>query len=201
VLLGDDHALVLAGLRRLLEPECDVVGTAPDGRALVDIAQRLRPDVIVIDIAMPGMNGFDAARELGRVAPQARLVFLTMYASPALASEAFNVGALGYVLKHSAAAELGQAIRSAWQGRRYVSPRVRRLVRSLASPAPRPLSSRQRQVLRLIAEGRPAKLIADDLGISVRTVEYHKARFAQDLGLRTTAEIVRYAVARGLVSP
>ena len=207
VLLGDDHAIILDGLRRILEPHFEVVGSAPDGRALVAAAQELRPDVIVADISMPLLNGIEAARQLRKLESRAKIVFLTMHPDVAYAAEAFRAGASGYVLKNSAASELVTAIEEALKGRTYLTPLVAKdLIASLLEspaqpekPLP-PLTPRQREVLQLVAEGRSAKDIAGVLNISPRTVEFHKYRIMEVLGLRTTAELTQYAIKHGIVA-
>jgi len=207
ILLADDHTLVVEGFRKILEPEFDLVGTVEDGRALLEAAQKLQPDVILLDISMPLLNGIDAARRLKKMMPDVKLIFVTMHADPAYVTEAFRVGATGYVLKRSAAADLLQAVRTVLNGHYYVAPPITKDVLSslLASPAerqpgPEPLSPRQREVLQLVAEGHSLKEIADILKISVKTVEYHKAQIMQQLDLHTTAELTKYAIAHGLTA-
>ena len=207
VLLADDHRIVLEGLRSLLEPEFDLVGTVPDGRALLKAAKELDPDVIVLDISMPSLNGIEAARKLRESGVRAGIVFLTMHPDAAYATRALDAGASGYVLKHSAPDELVTAIRQALKGGTYVSPRLAgELAHAYGSNAPRRedpesnLTPRQREVLQLLAEGRSAKDIADTLCISPRTVEFHKYRMMEELNIKTTAELVRYAVKHGIVS-
>ena len=207
ILLADDHTLVVEGFRKLLEPEFDLVGIVEDGRALLEAAQKLQPDVILLDISMPLLNGIDAARQLKKMMPEVKLIFVTMHADPAYVTEAFRVGATGYVLKRSAAADLLQAVRTVLNGHYYVAPPITKDVLSslLASPAerqpgPEPLSPRQREVLQLVAEGHSLKEIADILKISVKTVEYHKAQIMQQLDLHTTAELTKYAIAHGLTA-
>jgi DNA-binding NarL/FixJ family response regulator len=207
LLLADDHTLVLEGLRKLLEPEFGPVETVEDGRALLRKAQQLKPDVVLLDISMPLLNGIDAARQLRKVLPETKIIFLTMHADPAYVTEAFRAGASGYLLKRSAASELLNAVREVLKGRSYVTPLVARdMLRSvLEAPArransPKDLSERQREILQLVAEGHPSKEIAGLLNISVKTIEYHKARLMERLGLRTTAELTKYAIQHGLVS-
>jgi len=205
VLLADDHALVVEGLRTLLEREFELIGTVADGRTLVEEAGRLKPDVILLDISMPHLNGIDAARQLTRLVPASKLVFVTMHADPTYVSEAFRAGASGYLVKRCAAGELVQAIRSVLLDRPYVTPLVTVDVRELASPGKRAagpgrLTTRQREVLQLVAEGGSSKEVASALGVSVKTVEFHKARIMDKLNVRTTAELTRYAVAHGLVT-
>ncbi|WP_447976941.1 response regulator [Candidatus Nitrospira bockiana] len=216
VLLADDHSLMLAGLQRLLESEaagecrCEVVGTIEDGRALVDAAQRLRPDIILLDISMPLLNGLDAAHQIRKLVPESKLIFVTMHASPSYATEAFKAGASGYLLKRSAAAELTQAIQAVLKGQHYITPLITKdVLESILQPPERPrlrptlasLTPRQREVLQLVAEGKGTKDIARLLSISIKTVEFHKARIMDLLDLHSTAELIKYAIAEGLVSP
>jgi DNA-binding NarL/FixJ family response regulator len=205
VLLADDHALLLDGLKKLLEEEYDLVGTAANGRALVAAARRLRPDIVVLDISMPLLNGIDAARQIRQAVPAARLLFLTVHADTAYVEEAFRAGALGYVLKHAAAHELFVALRSVFRGRAYVSPMLgKHLLPSLLKPAKRQgpaqrLGVRQQEVLQLVAEGRHNKEIAALLDISIKTVEYHKSRIMSRLDIRSAAGLTRYAIQHGIV--
>lgn len=206
VLLADDHTIVAEGLESLLGDEFDLVGSVRDGAALVEAARRLRPEVIVTDVSMPVLNGLDAIRELRRQGIVAKVVVLTMHADAQLASEAFRAGAAAYVLKHSAGDELIAAVREVLRGRTYVTARIAKDVQAaLAESDRRPaarsmrLTSRQRQVLQLVAEGRTMKEIAAALNVSARTAESHKYQMMQALGARTTADLVRYAVQIGLV--
>lgn len=200
VLLADDHRLLREAFARLLEPDCEVVGTVGDGHDLLDAAPRLRPDVVVLDVAMPLMNGLDAARELKRVMPEVKVIFLTMNEDPDIAAEAFRVGASGFLLKHAAAAELVQAIQEVSRGRAYITPLATRgLVDTLLrprEPAPKAvdLSHRQREVLQLLADGHTMKEIASALKITPRTVAFHKYSMMEVLGIRTSAELIQYAV-------
>ena len=206
-LLADDHALVVEGLRHLLEGEFELVGTVEDGRALIAAAQQLQPDVILLDISMPGLNGLDAAHQLSQLVPASKLIFVTMHGDPTYVGEAFRAGARGYLVKRCAARELVQAIRTVLGGRPYVTPLVAADAQTLGSTGARPLrelgrlTPRQREVLQLVAEGHSAKEIAAALTVAVKTVEFHKARIMAHLTLRTTAELTRYAVAHGLVTP
>lgn len=209
ILLADDHSLVLAGLRKLVEAEGEVVATVEDGRALVEEAQKLRPDVILLDISMPLLNGLDAARQLTKLVPESKLVFLTMHATPTYATEAFKAGASAYLIKRSAASELKQAIQAVMRGQHYLTPQITKDVLAATLHQPeglmrqQPMSTltpRQREVLQLVAEGKNAKTIASILHISVKTVEFHKARIMDLLDLHSTADLTRYAVAEGLVS-
>ena len=207
VLLADDHSLILAGLRKLVEADYDVVGTVEDGRALVEAAQALRPDLILLDISMPRLNGLDAARQLRTLVPDSKIIFLTMHASSTYATEAFQAGASGYLLKHSAAEELGQAIKSVLQGRHYLTPLLtKEVMDSVLSPSTgergtaTALTPRQREVLQLVAEGHGTKAIATILSLSVKTVEFHKARIMQQLDLHNVADLTKYAITQGLTS-
>lgn len=211
ILIADDHTLVVEGFRRLLEPHFDVVGAVEDGRALLTAAQELHPDVVVLDISMPLLNGIDAARQLRTRVPRAKLVFLSMHTEPVYVREAFKAGACGYLVKRSAASELVFALHQVLDGRTYVTPLVTRDVVSgmldaeEARPArpdqvPRELTPRQREVLQLVAEGKAIKEIAAILKISPKTAEFHKMRIMQELGLHTTAELTHYAIAQGLVA-
>ena len=209
ILMADDHSLVLAGLRRLVEEEGDVVGTVEDGRALVEEAQRLRPDLILLDISMPLLNGLDAARQLTKLVPDSKLIFLTMHATPTYVTEAFKAGAAGYLIKQSAAAELKQAIQAVQRGQHYMTPSVTKdMLGTTLHPSEGPvckrpvtaLTPRQREVLQLIAEGKGTKAIASILHISVKTVEFHRTRLMEELNLHSAAELTKYAVSEGLVS-
>jgi DNA-binding NarL/FixJ family response regulator len=203
VLLADDHAIVAEGLAALLRDDFDLVATVGDGGELIDAAQRLCPDVIVADIAMPAMSGLEALRRLKAAKSDAKVIFLTMHAEPQLATEAFRAGASGYVLKHSAGEELITAIREVLRGKTYLTPLITKdVITALTEPASEPgvkLTPRQREVLRLLAEGRRMKEIAAILQLSTRTVETHKYEMMRSLGVESTAELVRYAIQIGLV--
>jgi DNA-binding NarL/FixJ family response regulator len=205
VLLADDHRLLREAFASLLEPDCDVVGAVADGRALLEVAPELRPDIVVLDIAMPSLNGLDAARQLKRMMPGVKVIFLTVSEDPDLAGEAFRAGASGYLLKNSAASELLQAIQDVYHGRSYVTPLATQgLVRNLLDE-PKPakksteLSPRQREVLQLLAEGHTMKEIARILKITARTVAFHKYSIMEELGVRSSAELVHYAIKKGVV--
>jgi DNA-binding NarL/FixJ family response regulator len=207
VLLADDHTLVLEGFRRIVEQSCEVVGAVEDGRALLEAAIRLRPDLILLDISMPLLNGIDAARQLKKTLPDVKLVFVTMHADPAYVTEAFKAGASAYLLKRSAARELDQAIESVLKGQYFVTALLtRELVTSLSEDhttlfaTRQDLTPRQREVLQLVAEGRTIKEIGALLNISPKTVEFHKAQIMFHLDLHTTAELTKYALAHGLTS-
>jgi len=206
VLLADDHLIVAEGLKRLLDPEFELVGVVEDGRALREAAKKLRPDVIVADITMPHLSGIDALVQLKKDDPKAKVVILTMHREVAYARRALEAGALGFVLKHSAPAELVAAIRTALDGRTYVTPELAgEVLRAMSDEPERPvdqvasLTSRQREILRLLAEGRVAKEIADALAISTRTVEFHKYQMMDALGLHTNADLVHFAIKHGIV--
>lgn len=204
VLLADDHALLLGAFEKLLAGECDVVGQVADGRAVVRAAESLKPDVIVLDIAMPYLNGVEAGRQIKQLSRAIKLVFLTMSEDPALAAEAFRAGASAYVLKRSAASELATAIREVMQGRSYVTPLMKEaLVTSLLNREEQAsieiLTPRQREVLQLLAEGRSMKEVASVLNLTPRTVAFHKYRMMEQLKVKSTAELVQYAVKHHIV--
>jgi DNA-binding NarL/FixJ family response regulator len=207
VLLADDHRILAEGVRGLLEPEFELVGIVSDGRELVEAAIELRPDVVVADISMPSLNGIDAVALMRQAGVSSRVVFLTMQRDVSYARRAMEAGASGYVLKHSAHDELVEAIREALRGHTYVTPVLAgELLRSYREEGPQPadparrLTPRQREVLQLSAEGRSAKEVASLLHISSRTAEYHRARVMKVLGVKTTAELVQYAIRNGLIS-
>lgn len=207
ILIADDHQILAEGLRGLLEPEFEVVAVVADGRELLATAKKLRPDVIVADITMPSLNGIDAAVQMRTEGVTAKVVFLTMHRDVAYARRAMEAGAVGFVLKHSVASELVTAVREALQGKTYVTPMIAgELLQSYreedsgsGGPA-QGLTTRQRQVLQLVAEGRSAKEVAAALHISVRTAEAHKARILKVLALSSTAELVQYAIRNGIIS-
>ena len=204
VLLADDHALVLGAFEKLLADEFDIVGQVSDGRALVAAVETLKPDLVVLDIMMPLLNGIEAGRQIKQRARHVKLVFLTMSEDGDLAAEAFRAGGSGYLLKRSAASELATAIREVMQGRSYITPLVAEgLVGSLLhvdpSKAARELTSRQREVLQLLAEGRSMKEVADVLHLTARTVAFHKYRMMEQLKVRSTAELIQYAVRHHIV--
>jgi DNA-binding NarL/FixJ family response regulator len=207
IILADDHEIILDGLRRILESEFEIVATAANGRELVAEVERLKPEVAVADISMPLLNGLDALRQCKNANSRTRFVFLTASPDVALATQAFRLGAAGYVLKHAAAEELVVALREALAGRTYITPRIANDV--LQNLMTRPdegvkngggLTSREREVLQLLAEGKIIKEIAAILHVSPRTVEFHKNNLVAKTGLRTTAELARFAVRQGLVS-
>jgi DNA-binding NarL/FixJ family response regulator len=202
IVVADDHNLLLDALQKLLSDDFDVVATVADGRSLVREAGRLKPDVAVVDLAMPDLNGLEAARQLKREAPNTRIVFLTMNEDPDLAAEAFRAGASAYVLKRSAAAELVTAIREALQSRSYVTPLITQgLMGSLQQKERKQstLTTRQREVVKLVAEGNSMKQVADILNIAPRTVAFHKYRIMEQLKIRTTAELIQFAIRSHIV--
>ncbi len=207
ILIADDHQILAEGIRGLLEPEFEVVDVVSNGRELVKAAKKERPDVVVADISMPSLNGIEAAIQLRDAGVTARIVFLTMHRDVAYARQAMEAGAAGYVLKHSVSSELVTAIHDALQGQTYISPIIAgELIQSYrechlkptdASPQ---LTARQREVLQLIAEGQSAKQVAATLNVSVRTAEAHKKHIMEALDLTSTAELVQYAIRRGIIS-
>lgn len=206
ILLADDHRLLREAFAQLLAPACDVLGAVADGRAMLAMATALRPDIVVLDIAMPLLNGLDAARQLKRAMPEIKVIFLTMSEDSDVAAEAFRAGASGYLLKNSAASELVQAIQEVFQGRAYVTPLATQglvdnfLRKPDATKGTRDLSPRQREVLQLLAEGHAMKEIARLLKITPRTVAFHKYTMMEDLGIKSTALLVQFALKQGLVS-
>jgi DNA-binding NarL/FixJ family response regulator len=203
VLLADDHALLLGAFEKLLAADCDIVGQVSDGRALVAAVDELSPDVVVLDISMPLLNGLEAGRQIKRKARGVKLVFLTMNEDTDLAAEAFRAGASAYVLKRSAASELLTAIREAMQGRSYVTPLITEdLLGSLLNVEDtkrHELTPRQREVLQLLAEGRSMKEVANVLNMTPRTVAFHKYRMMEQLKINSTAELIQYAVKNHIV--
>ncbi len=207
VLLADDHPIVLEGLKNLLGLEFEVIGSVQDGRALVDQATTLHPDVIVADISLPELNGIEAARKIKQTDKNIKIVFLTMHPDATYAADAFEAGASGFVLKHSAPSELITAIHEAMKGRTYVTPLIAGdLIRtyqeggSLEKDLFKKISPRQREILQLLAEGKSGKEIASILNISARTVEFHKYKMMEALNIKTSAELVQYAVKHGIIS-
>ena len=205
VLLADDHTLLLEAFEKLLEPDFTVVGAVSDGRALLAAAAELKPDVIVLDIAMPLLNGLDAARQIKKTMPAIKLIFLTMNEDPNLASEAFRIGASGYLLKTSAASELSKAINEALCGRSYVTPHITQgmmesFIRRPGDDRDAPqLTHRQREVLQLLAEGRSMKEAAKILKITPRTVAFHKYRLMDQLHLKTNADLIQFAIRERMI--
>lgn len=206
VLLADDHRLVAEGIGQLLEPEFELLGIVEDGRILVEEAQRLRPDVILLDITMPRLNGIDALAQLRQSDPRVKAVVLTMHTEVAYARRALAAGASGYILKDAAPEELVMAVRAALKGQKYVSPTIAGEVLESMQRDPKSshdpvsaLTPRQREILQLIAEGKSAKEIGADLGISSRTVESHKYEMMDAVDIHTTAELIQFAIKHGIV--
>jgi DNA-binding NarL/FixJ family response regulator len=205
VLLADDHRMLREAFAQLLESTCEVVGAVGDGRALLTSAEELKPDIVVVDIGMPLLNGLDAARQLKRSMPEVKIIILTVSEDPDVAAEAFRAGASSFLLKNSAASELLRAIDEAMHGQSYVTPLVAKgLVDALAGTGhsgnkKHVTSLRQREVLQLLAEGHTMKQIARILKIKPRTVAFHKYGMMKQLGVKTTAELVQFAVRHGVV--
>ncbi len=214
ILLADDHVMVAQGIQRLLETEadCELIGLVADGRALVTEAERLKPDVVIVDISLPLLNGLDACRLLKKLNPALKMIALTMHAQQSFVRAAFQVGVSAYVLKQGMSSELLLALKEVLRGGTYLSPRVAQgMVDRAVNPLHRmraqesaesmpELTLRQREVLQLVAEGKTVKEIAGILDLSVKTVEFHKSKIMHHLGLRTTAELTKYAIANGLIS-
>jgi DNA-binding NarL/FixJ family response regulator len=207
ILLADDHVLVAEGLRTMLTPVYDVVGTVSDGRSLLDAAGTLKPDLILVDIGMPQLNGIDATKVLKRLLPNVKVIVLTQNEDSLLVAEAFRAGASGYLLKYAAPKELLQAIDEVLKGASYLSPRitsgaVAAMLQSSTAKLEetRELTPRQREVIQLFAEGRSMKEIADILAISLRTVAAHKYRIMEVLEIKTNAELYRYAVKHNIIA-
>jgi len=205
VLLADDHTMFSQGLQSLLEDDFDLVGAVSDGEALVEAARRLNPDVIIVDISMPVMNGLDAVRQLKKDGATAKIIFLTMHADDRLLAEAFRCGGSGYVLKQSAGEELITGIGKVLAGQKYVTPLIATewaedLTKRVRGTQKLTLTPRQREVLQLVIEGCTMKEIATRLGISTRTAESHKYEMMEGFGVETTAELIQYAVKLGLTS-
>jgi DNA-binding NarL/FixJ family response regulator len=204
VLLADDHQLLLGAFEKLLAGECDVVGQVSDGRALVAAAEKLRPDLIVLDISMPLLNGLDAGRQIKQKLRDVKLVFVTMNEDAELAAEAFRSGASAYLLKRSAVSELMTAIREVMHGRSYITPLITgdlvgSLIHSEEKKSAHELTLRQREILQLLAEGKTMKEVASVLNLTPRTVAFHKYRMMEQLDVKSTAELIQYAVKHHIV--
>jgi DNA-binding NarL/FixJ family response regulator len=207
ILIADDHNLVAELCKKLLETEFDVVGTVGDGRALVRAAAELKPDVVVVDVAMPILNGLDAGRQVKQMLPAVKLIYLTMNPDVEVAAEAFRRGAHGYLLKTCAAAEMVLAVRDVLRGKSFISPALprdtidflRKQDKNMVKEDER-LTQRQREVLQLLAEGKVMKEVSNILHMSTRTVAYHKYRMMEVLGAKTTAELVKYAIKNHIVA-
>lgn len=206
-LIADDHSIVLEGLRQILERAgCELLGAAEDGRELVRLSQTVKPDLIVLDISMPVLNGVEAARQIRKEDPHVRLVFLSMHSDAVYVREAFRAGGNAYLLKRTAVSELGNAVHEVMQGREYISPMVTTqtmaelLANGGAGTFGSELTKRQREVLQLIAEGKTAKETAALLKVSVKTIEFHKTCIMEALGLHTIAELTKYALDHKIIS-
>lgn len=205
VILADDHMLVAEALRNLIASQFDVVAIASDGHELLGLATSLMPDVIVVDVAMPLLNGLEAGRQLKKKMPGVKLVYLTMNEDPELAIEAMNAGASGYILKKSAASELVQALSEALRGKSFITRQITRGMQDcfIRNPSgrscPKSVTPRQRQVVQLLAEGKSMKEAADVLNVTPRTVAFHKYRLMQDQGLKTNADVIQFAIKSGIV--
>jgi len=206
IILADDHILLLDAIKNLLEPEFEVVGTFANGLALVEAAPGLKPDVIVLDIGMPLMNGLNAGQRLKQVLPAVKLIYLTMNQDPDLAAEAFRLGASGYLVKNSAASELVHAIREVLRGSSYVTPLMTKdmigsFIQNLKRrKSPHILTLRQKEVLQLLAEGRSMKEAAYILNVTPRTVAFHKYTMMEQLHVRSSAELIQYALKSSLMA-
>ncbi len=206
IFLADDHSMLLEAFSKLLESKYDVVGTATDGRKMLALVPKLKPDVVLMDIAMPNLNGFDAGEKLKKILPEVKLVFLTVNDDPDMVTEAFRIGANGYLLKDSAASELFQAIDAVLASRNYVTPKITQGMISsfIKNPGGHKvhgsLTIRQREVLQLLAEGHTMKQVAADLNITPRTVAFHKYQIMENLDIKTNSELIQYAIKHGIVS-
>jgi len=206
ILIADDHALLREGFQKLLEADCDIVGCVGDGRALLDMAPKVKPDVILLDLAMPLLNGLDAGQQLKRMMPTVKLIVLTVQEDPDLVQEAFRVGISGFLLKSCAGEELFQAIRSVLRGTSYITPLLTQGMDEAFIEAPtrrvphKHLTARQREVLQLLAEGYPMKQVADILHVTTRTIAFHKYRLMEELGIKSNVELLRLAIKHHLVS-
>jgi DNA-binding NarL/FixJ family response regulator len=198
LLLADDHSLILEGLRLVLESEYEIVGAVADGRAVVDVAIAEKPDVIILDITMPVLNGINAARQIRRAVRGAKFVFVTVHASPAYVRYALSAGAMGYVLKTSAREEILVAVRTVLRGQIYITPGLDRAGMSSREPQSNALTVRELEVLMLIAEGLTTKAIASRLAVTDKTVGFHRQNIKRKVGLHTTAELIRHVVEGGL---
>ena len=207
ILVADDHSMMCAGLRKILEPEFEVIACVNDGLSLVKTALELKPDIVLVDVGMPLLNGLDAGRELRRLAPRIKLIFLTMLTDSEIAIQALRMGASGYLLKNAQGDELLGAIRGALRGTPCVAPQIREAMNEMfirdprSLDRPRHLSDRQREVLQMLAEGRSMQEVANSLEISYRTVRFHKQRIMEELGLKTNSELVQYAIKHGMIVP
>lgn len=207
VLLADDHTFVLEEFKKLLEDHCQLVGAVEDGRTLIETTLNLQPDLVILDISMPRLNGIEAAKKLKKQAPAVKLIFVTMHADMAYIDAAFRAGASGYLLKRSAATELMQAVQSVMNDKFYMTPLItKEVMTSFLNPTQTrlatidDLTTRQHEILQLVAEGLSAKEIADQLKISHRTVEFHKTKIMEQLNVHSTTDLIKYAMAHGFVT-
>jgi DNA-binding NarL/FixJ family response regulator len=212
VIVADDHRLVAEGVVKILEKKYDVAAISADGRSFIEAVEKIRPDLAIVDISLPLLNGLDACRHLNKSCPEVKIIILTMHAEQHYVNEAFRVGVGGYVLKTSVADELLFAVKEVLNGRTYISPvvaqgLVNQALESMTEPQSRPktappltLSLRQREVLQLVAEGKSNKEIASAINVTVKTIEFHKARISKELGVRTTAELTKQAITLGLIA-
>lgn len=206
IVIADDHVILLQGIKRLLESESgyEIVGEANDGREAVQLVRRLMPDIAVLDISMPGLNGLDAARRITRASPNTKTILLTVHRENPYVLEAMDAGVQGYVLKTQTASDLRMAVKEVSAGRVYLSPGISKIVidafRHREAPETDPLTLREREVLQLIAEGKTTKQVAKRLGISVKTAESHRTRLMSKLAIHNTAGLVHYAIRRGLIN-
>ncbi len=205
ILLADDHTLIVEAFKKLLESEFEIVGTVPDGRKLLQVAPALRPDVVLLDLGMPMLNGFDAGRQLKKLLPNVKLIVLTVNEDYDLAVEALGEWASGYLLKNSASSELVKAIWEVLRGKQYVTPQIakRRLEEFVRDPRPnrtKHLTARQREVLQLLGEGRSMKEAAFELQVATRTIAFHKYRIMEEHGLKTNSDLVIFAIKQNVLS-
>jgi DNA-binding NarL/FixJ family response regulator len=206
ILLADDHTMFCAGMQKLLEPTFEVIGCVQDGRALIKTGLEKNPDLVLLDVGMPLLNGLEAGRELKKLMPRVKLIFLTMNADTEIASEAFRIGASGYLLKNSPGEDLLQAVHNVMRGTSYVTPQIGRAMEEMfirdpmSLNRPKVLTDRQREVMQMFAEGQSMKEIAYILQISRRTVRFHKYKIMEELGIRTNSELVQYAIKHSIIS-
>ena len=202
ILLADDHKFITESLKSILEPTYEIVGIVEDGQMLVKEAARLLPDVLIVDISMPKLNGLEAVRQIKKEGIESKIIFLTMHPDIVYASNALEAGALGYVLKHSAHSELQKAVENVLLGKIFITEKIAEELENVSHSRRDPirkLSPRQREVLQLLTEGKSAKEVANILCISPRTVEFHKYRIMKELGMSTAAELVQYSIKHGII--
>ncbi len=209
ILLADDHVLVAQGIQKLLEPEFELLRIVPDGRALLTAVEECQPDVAIVDISLPLLNGLDASRHILKHNAAIKIIVLTMHSEASFVAEALRIGVSGYVLKQSVGSELAQALKEVLNGGTFISPTVAdQGIRSHADENTEEasegfahtLSLRQREVLQLVAEGKSIKEVASVLNVSIKTVEFHKTRIMRQLGMRSAAQLTKYAIANGLIA-